>query len=540
MERIRIDCILIVSLLFFSNVYGQNDKQEIKGTVTFVTSKNVYVKFDKTAMIRIGDTLTLAETNPCLLVTNKSSSSVVCAPINDCKIEKGMQVYYNFKLNAEPIIEEEEVVEDIGISFNDSIKAIADKPVKKVYTENIKARLSAASYSTISSNRDDNHRVVSRFSLNANHVNYSKFSIETYLNYRKYINSKESSSVSNSKDLRVFNLAIRYDVDSTLSVTLGRKINYKISSLGAIDGLQAEKFFGKSYVGIIGGFRPDIFDFGFNSNLLQYGAYVGQLTDNKDFKSQTTLGAAEQRNDGEIDRRFVYFQHSSTIYKKINLFSTVQLDIYNKLNDSISNNTRLTNLYVSARYRFNRAINVALSYDSRKRIIYYKTYETSIEELLDEDIARQGIRARINIKPFKNAYSGFSYSKRFQNDSENKSDNLYGYISFSRLPAIEGRVSLTYNMNSSNYLDSNIASIRYSRPFLADRLNADIYYRFVNYKYKSTVPDFNQNYFGTYLSYYIDRTLTFGLSGEYSYYNDENFTRVNLRIIKRFKRQRKK
>ena len=537
---IRINYLLIFSLLFFSNVYSQNDKQEIKGTVTFVTSKNIYVKFDKTQMIRIGDTLTLSNNSPCLLVTNKSSSSVVCTPINDCKIEKGMLVYYNFKLNAEPIIEEEEVVEDIGISFNDSIKAIADKPVKKEYTENIKARLSAASYSTISSNRDDNHRIVSRFSLNANHINYSKFSVETYLNYRKYLNSNESNSVRNSKDLRVFNLALRYDVDSTMSITLGRKINYKISSLGAIDGLQAEKFFGQSYVGIIGGFRPDIFDFGFNSKLLQYGAYVGQLTDSENFKSQTTLGAAEQRNDGEIDRRFVYFQHSSTIFKKLNLFSTVQLDIYNKPNDSTSNSTRLTNLYVSARYRFNRAINVALSYDSRKRIIYYKTYETNIEQLLDEDIARQGIRARINIKPFKNVYSGFSYSKRFQNDNENKSDNLYGYVSFSRLPAIEGRVSLSYNMNSSNYLDSNIASIRYSRPFFDDRLNADIYYRFVNYKYKSTVPDFNQNYFGTYLSYYIDRTLTFGLSGEYSYYNDENFIRVNARLIKRFKSERKK
>jgi hypothetical protein len=109
----------------------------------------------------------------------------------------------------------------------------------------------------------------------------------------------------------------------------------------------------------------------------------------------------------------------------------------------------------------------------------------------------------------------------------------------SRLPKIGGRVSLSYNTNSSNYLKSNIASIRYSRPFLDQRLNADIYYRFVNYKYTSDIPELNQNYFGTYLSYYIDRSLIFSLSGEYSTYNQENNYRINARIIKRLFSQRK-
>ncbi len=525
-------------MIISSSIYGQETDIVIEGMVSFITSKNVYVKFDNTKLIKIGDTLKIANNIPCLLVSNKSSSSVVCTKINDCKVEKETTVSYLISSGLEPVIEEETVVEYIGISYNDSIKEIDNKSNKAVYTERIKSRLSAASYSTFSSIRNDNHRFVSRFSLNANHINNSKLSIETYLNYRKNISSEESSSQKNN-NLRVFNMALRYDVDSTMSVTIGRKINYKISSLGAIDGLQAEKFFDRNYVGAIVGFRPDISDYGFNSNLLQYGAYLGRLTDSENFYSQTTLGFAEQRNTNEIDRRLIYFQHSSTLFKKLNLFTTAELDIYNKDNDTIKNKARLTNLYVSARYRFNRKINIALSYDSRKRIIYYKTYETDLEELLDEDIARQGFRTRLNIKPFKNVFSGFSYSKRFQSDNQNKSDNMYGYISFSKLPTIEGRASLTFNMNSSNYLDSNIASLRYSRTFMDNRLNADFYYRFVNYKYKSTVPNFSQNYIGTYLSYYLDRSLIISLSGEYSTYNQENNFRINTRIIKRFYRQRK-
>lgn len=89
---------------------------------------------------------------------------------------------------------------------------------------------------------------MTRFSLEANHINNSRISVETYLNYRQNLYPKGASSTSKKSDLNVFNLALKYDVDSIFSITAGRKINYKISSLGAIDGLQVEKFFGNSYV----------------------------------------------------------------------------------------------------------------------------------------------------------------------------------------------------------------------------------------------------------------------------------------------------
>jgi hypothetical protein len=534
---------VVIMLSISSNVFAQDTNKSAKGKATFVTSKNVYVRFEDTDMIKIGDTLMTPNNTPCLLVSNKSSYSVVCFRLNDCDVKKDDIIIYKFKFETEQVVTEtEKFEEDVGISFNDSIKSIDKKSRKKSYAENTRGRLSVSSYSNLSDIRDDTHRIVSSLSLNAEHLNNSDFSIDTYINYRQYVNPKKDS-LSPNNELNVYNLALIYDVDSTLSVTVGRKINYKISTLGAIDGIQGEKFIGKNYVGAIVGFRPDIYDFSFNPNLLQYGAYVGRLTESENFNSQTTLGVAEQRNGNDIDRRFTYFQHSSTIFNNLNLFSSLELDIFNKVNDTLNtttnNNPRLTNLYVSARYHFSRGINASLSYDSRKRVIYYKTYESDIERILDEDIARQGIRARINIKPFKYVFSGFSYSKRFQSDNENKSDNLHGYLSFSKIPVVQGRISLTYNLNSSNYLDSNIASLRYSNDFWDNRLSADLYYRIVNYKYKSDIPKFNQNYFGADLSYFIDRTLAFSLSGELSSYSQETNYRINARLVKRFSRSRK-
>jgi hypothetical protein len=332
----------------------------------------------------------------------------------------------------------------------------------------------------------------------------------------------------------VYNLALRYDASPTFSLTLGRRINPKISSLGAIDGLQVEKYVGNAYAGVIAGYRPDIFAYGFNPKLLEYGGYIGVMSDTKELSSQTTLGVIEQRNSGSIDRRYAYFQHSSTIARNLSLFSSMELDLFNQVDSTMQHSLRLTNLFVSARYRFSRKVNVSLSFDSRKRILYYETFRTEIERLLDDDLARQGIRARINVRPLKYVIAGFSYSKRFQSDSQNKSDNLYGFATWSKIPVVGGSLSATFNQNKSNYLTSQIYSITHSRSMFDDKMNADAYYRRVYYSYLNSEKALRQDYFGASLSYNITRTFLFSVSGELAAFNGENNYRIYTKIAKRF------
>ncbi len=509
-------------------VFGQEIDRTLIGEITFVTSQNIYVRFSDTELIAIGDSLQLnASSESCLVVTSKSTTSCVCEIINGCAVEKGDAVTY--KVLPKKKIEETETAKEELILQKTNLTE--DEPF---YKEDVRGRISVSSQSIIASNRDDRHRFMGRLSLNADHIRNSKFSFNTYLNYRQILNSGESSSLRQNSLFRVYNLAAHYEVLPSLSVTLGRNINPKISSLGAIDGLQAEKHFGKKYIGAIVGFRPDIFDFGFNSNLLQYGGYVGVATDSEDLYSQTTLGFIQQQNSGEIDRRYAYFQHNSAIFKNLNVFSSLEVDLFSKLNNLVTNDIRLTNLYVSARYRLNRKLNLTLSYDTRRRILYYETFQTDIERLLDDDIARQGARARINFRPYKSIMAGASYSKRFQNNSENKSDNINGFITFSRLPNIVGRLSLSYNRNESNYLLSNIGSARYYRDFFRGRLYTDVYYRYAHYDYVNMLNTFDQHYMGVDVSYNITRKLMFSLSGEYTIYNQENNIRIFTRLIQRF------
>ena len=60
--------------IFGTTGFGQDTV--IIGKATFVTSKNVYVKFENTKKIKIGDTLRTSTKTPCLIATNKSSNSV--------------------------------------------------------------------------------------------------------------------------------------------------------------------------------------------------------------------------------------------------------------------------------------------------------------------------------------------------------------------------------------------------------------------------------------------------------------------------------
>lgn len=510
----------------------QIDAQDtvLQGEVTFVTSSNIYVRFDDTSLIKIGDSLRLDRDSgkPCLLVNSKSTTSCVCRPLDDCEISKGERVIFIL-----PIRLPERTIEDEPEPS--LLQETADPQEEGIlYSQEIRARISASTYSTVSNDRDDRHRLMSGLSIDADHINDSRFSADVYMNFRQIFDQANSSALKDNTLLRIFNFSVGYEATPALNITLGRSINPKISSLGAIDGLQLEKQFGKSYVGALVGSRPDIFNFDYNPDLLEYGAYYGINTDSKNMYSQSTLGLIEQRGNGDIDRRYAYFQHSSTHFRRLNFFTSAEMDLFSKVDFTTKNDLRLTSLYASMRYRFSRAFNAMLSYDSRKRIIYYETYRSDIDQFLDDDLARQGVRARLNFRPLKNVYTGFSYGKRFQSDQQNQSENLYGYFTLSRTPGIDGRTSLSYNRNKSNYLLLNIASLRHSRSFMENRLNTDVYYRFVHYDYSNLNNKVLQHFIGGDLSYNINRTLLFSVTGEYSMYDDSRNYRVYTRIIQRF------
>lgn len=519
-------CLVILSLaLGYSSVFSQT--KTLEGKVTFVTSGNAYIKFESTTTIAAGDTLYITREKallPCLVVTNKSSMSCVAALLKGCEIKTGDAIVHR-TARGEP-------GKDAVVADKNTAPKNLTTPQRK--RKDIRGSVSAASYSNLSATRGDIHRTMYRLSFNGNHIGNSKFSLETYMNYRQTFRPNDSLTARDKDVFNVYSLAVRYDASKSMSLTLGRKINPKASSLGALDGLQAEKYFGNFYIGVMGGFRPDILDYKFNKDLLQFGGYIGVKTDKQNFYSETTVGLLEQRSGSFIDRRYTYFQHSGSIAGKLNIFSSFELDLYNQVNADSAGGPRLTNLFASVGYQVTKWLEAEVSYDSRKQIVYYETLKTEIERMLDNDQARQGIRYRLNVRPLKYVSLGATYSQRFQSNGQNKSDNLNAYVTWSKIPFVNGLLSVSYNDNTSSYLASKIFSVRHSRPLIREKLDGDFYYRIVNYSYSSREVEYAQRYYGAGLSYRITRKIFFSVLGELATLTDEKNYRVNGRISKNF------
>ncbi|MBP6573616.1 MAG: hypothetical protein KA230_04135 [Flavobacteriales bacterium] len=506
--------------------------------MTFITAQHIYVKFERTEGITVKDTLELVKAGvatPCLVVSSMSSTSCVCTMVSGCKFEKGDHVQTR-SLHA---------IETKATGTR-RLKPTRAKPIEEDTLgskgERIRGRLSAATYSTMPSMRDNDHRVMYRFSLDADNISNSKFSAETYLNYRKLYPANLETHPQRTEFFNVYNLAVSYAPDSNTTITLGRKINNSASSLGAIDGLQMERSFGTMFAGVIAGFRPDIYTYGLNLDLLQYGGYIGAQVNSATVNSRSTVGLLQQTNNGMVDRRYAYLQHSSTFNGNLNIFSSGELDLYS----TVGNGVRLTNFFISSRYRFSRKVDLFASYDNRRRVVYYETFRNDVEVLLDDDDARQGARLRLNVRPTKTLGVGVAYSRRFQADGANASDNIGGFLNFNMDPDGVGRWSVQANRNTSSYVRSDVLSFRHTRTLIPKYVTMSLYYRMVDYLYANR-PDgsslsarTSQRYYGADVSVNLARSFTFMVLGEMSTILEERNYRLNMSLVKRFDSKKKR
>lgn len=538
---------ILLFMLIGSALQGQDQTVMVEGAVTFLSSRNVYVKFASTKNINIGDTLFVkqnAELIPALVVGNKSSSSIVCTPLLSEKMKVSDEVYAKTILKKEKPEAKKEQPKDLttqpsiekDVAISEKVRPVItpEEDEEPFFKQKINGQISVASYSSLSDYKNTD-RMRYSFSFRGSNLKNSRFSTDNYFTFRHTLGEWGEVKDNLSQALKVYALAVKYDIDSTSSLTFGRKINPQISSLGAIDGFQYEKSLGKLRVGAIVGSRPGFSDYSLDLNLLQVGAYATYSSNGPAASFQhTTFGFIEQRNKAKVDRRFVYFQHSSELLKNLNLFSSFEVDLYENINNEATNALRLANFFLSLRYRLSRKWAFSVSYDNRNNIIYYESYKNYIDQLI-EDETRQGLRFGFNSRPFKFLTWGANASWRFQKSDLNLSKNLNTYCTFSKIPVLDIRTSLTANFLQASYLDSRMFGIRLSKEIVRKMLTGDLYYRFVDYQYKTSGNSIRQNIAGASLSLRILKKLTLHLYYEGTFDDrGQAYHRINTRIIQRF------
>jgi hypothetical protein len=523
------------SICLTINIFAQTYDSVLKGSISYITSQNVYVKFENTYGIHIGDTLFVARNNvliPVLTVNNLSSVSCVGSPIGQSTLSITTPVFGKIKAEKK---KDEAITEQSkeSVSVNDqAISSISQNNKVKEVKSQFDGRLALSTYTTFSGPSSD-QRYRYNLSMNAQHIGNSKFSVESYISLTH--KSNELSLIGNdiNKYLKIYDLSLKYDLSKSTNLSIGRKINLNMANIGAVDGVHFETVHRHFTYGAVVGSRPDYFDYGFNANLMQVGLFAGHDIQNENGNMQTSIAIFDQMNKFITDRRFAYFQHSNSLLKKLDLFCSFEFDFYTLKNLQPANTFDLTSTYVSLRYKPWKNLSVFVSYDARKNVYYYETFKNQIDSIIDKE-TRQGLRFQFTYRPVKFLTWGGSAGYRFQKSDPSPSINANSYLNFSQVPFILTSATINATMLKSSYIEGMVYGISLSRDILFGKVYTELQYRLANYTYKNTNINLRQDIAEISLSWRVTKKLTLSADYEATYEKDNNLKRVYLNLTQRF------
>ena len=523
-------------------IRGQEMVVVREGVVSFKSSQNVYVRFESTKGIEIGDTLFIYDADakliPVLEIKHISSISCVGIPLSGQPIDVTDVLVLKTKKDL-PTVENKNVVPEktrqvSAITKTDVLTKPYRAPVELDRQQKIRGRFAAGSYSYFSnSDVPSSQRMRYTFSLTADHLANSRFSAESYVIFRHKANEWSEVQANLATALKVYTFALKYEPDDQTEIVLGRKINPQISNIGAIDGLQMERRFKDVNLGVIVGTRPNRQDYSLDMHLFEYGAYISHEMQKKKGYMQSSLALLEQKNRGQTDRRFAYLQHNNSLVNKFNLFWSMEIDLYQVENGKSSSALQPTSIYLSLRYRASRKLSMSASYDRRNNVIYYESYKSFIDQLIEQE-TRQGLRFRVNYRPFKNVSLGSSAGYRSQKENPNTAKNLYSFLTVRRIPGIKVSVTLSSTLIQTQYLQGNIFGFRLTRDFFKGKLNSDLSGRVVKYSYGLSDSKLRQKIAGANVSWRVRKGLSLSLNYEATFDERRTLNRVYANLIQRF------
>ena len=514
------------------------EKIEKTGTVTYKSSQNVYVKFENTAGILQGDTLYQKTENrmiPAIIIQFISTKSVAGETIGDIDLKVDDKLYAIVEKEIPESVSEESKA-PIPVAAGSEEGTVSTEPFsrRKINESGISGKFSVQSYSKISNSPyfADNQRWRYSFALKAKNIGGSRLSFSDYMTFA--YRADQWSGIPNNfgRSLRVYDFALNYNFNRNTSLWLGRHLKSKISNISSIDGLQFETGIGENYTGIVAGSRPNFTDLGFNLKLFEYGIYIGREDSLSTGYMNNTMAFFEQTNDFKTDRRFLYFQHSNSLIPNTNIFLSTEVDMYKQISGVKKNEFQLTSLFPSVRYSPSRIVSFSFSYDARKNVIYYETFKNFIDSLFENE-TRQGFNGRINIRPVRDVFMGLTGGYRYQKTDIKPARNFGGYLSYSRIPAVEITPTVSYTKLITSYIEGGVAGLRLSRN-IGNNFDVSVYYRNTQYKFYSTIANLNQNSISIDLSTYLFNPVFLSVSYEGIFEQTSTSGRILLDLTTRF------
>lgn len=324
--------------------------------------------------------------------------------------------------------------------------------------------------------------------LNVGDVWGSGFSLNVRTRTRYNQRSKRYSNSVAQKELRnrIYEFSFDREDDRGFDIRFGRIIPRGISGAGYIDGALVNKRLSEVFkMGIFGGVQPE-WQFGDPQTSLQkYGLYVsGGGNRQGGLRLESTLALVGEYHLFDVSREFIHFRNLLNNGSGLEIYQSADIDINRSWRHRKTGTTvALTNLYISARRRIGRRINIGISFDDRRR--YWNYDQQTLADSLFDDLARRGLKATMNLRMPANfdLGSNVGISKR-----EGFSETAASYsVSLAKSGLSKANFAIKVGASGFSNRYSNGLRISYDLGWYSRRGdNLAFGYGLYRYKYKST------------------------------------------------------
>jgi hypothetical protein len=223
--------------------------------------------------------------------------------------------------------------------------------------------------------------------------------------YRSYRTLDEGES-ENETLSRVYRAYVGWRPgNSGLRVALGRQFAPAMSAINLFDGMLVDYTHGRWGAGAVAGTQPDPSDFGFSTDIKNYGGY---------FEYRSAVGSARRwgistglvasYDHGEVNRQFLSLQGRYDT-AKLSAFLEQEVDFNTGWKkDAGEGSVTNTSTFLSARWRATEDLTVYGGYDNRRDVLLYRDQITPETEF--DDQYRQGYWAGVDYSFLKRYWAG--------------------------------------------------------------------------------------------------------------------------------------
>ena len=177
--------------------------------------------------------------------------------------------------------------------------------------------------------------------------------------------------------------------DVPMRVIVGRMYSPTLSTVSLFDGVLAEYSSPRWSFGGLAGTQPDPVDYGFSSDIRQYGGYATfRGVPGRRERWGVTMGLVGSYQEGEINREFLYLQGYYDT-PRFSAYLAQELD-FNRgwKREEESSSVSATSVFGNVRYRVTQEFTLSGGIDSRRNVLLYRDYVDPVIEF--DDAFRQG------------------------------------------------------------------------------------------------------------------------------------------------------